>query len=83
MLEDRRCSNRSLARGVRRAWRRLDFRLSSSAVLIAAVRSAATYVAVSAYVLIVGPPGMLLAILFRWKSLLYVLATLACGWAWR
>ena len=42
-------------------------------MLIAAVRSAATYVAVSAYVLSVGPPGMLLAILFRWKSLLYVL----------
>jgi 1-acyl-sn-glycerol-3-phosphate acyltransferase len=42
-------------------------------VLIAAVRSAATYIAVSLYVLIVGPPGMLLAILFRWKMLLYVL----------
>jgi 1-acyl-sn-glycerol-3-phosphate acyltransferase len=42
-------------------------------VLIAAVRSAATYLAVSTYVLVVGPPGMLLAIVFRWKSLLYVL----------
>ncbi len=42
-------------------------------MLIAAVRSLATYVAVSLYVLIVGPPGMLLAILFGWKDLLYVL----------
>jgi 1-acyl-sn-glycerol-3-phosphate acyltransferase len=41
------------------------------AVIIAAVRSAATYCAVSAYVLVAGPPGMLLAILFGWKSLLY------------
>jgi 1-acyl-sn-glycerol-3-phosphate acyltransferase len=42
-------------------------------VFIAAVRSVATYVAVSLYVLVVGPPGMLLAILFGWKGLLYVL----------
>ncbi len=42
-------------------------------MLIAAVRSLATYVAVSFYVLIVGPPGMLLAILFGWKGLLYAL----------
>jgi 1-acyl-sn-glycerol-3-phosphate acyltransferase len=41
-------------------------------VFIAAVRSAATYLAVSLYVLITAPVGMLLAILFRWKSLLYV-----------
>jgi 1-acyl-sn-glycerol-3-phosphate acyltransferase len=40
-------------------------------VFIAAVRSAVTYVAVSLYVLIVGPPGMLLAIGFGWKRLLY------------
>jgi 1-acyl-sn-glycerol-3-phosphate acyltransferase len=40
-------------------------------VLIAAVRSAATYVLVSLYVTIVGPPGMLLAIAFGWKPLLY------------
>lgn len=39
--------------------------------MIIALRSLATYVAVSLYVLIVGPPGMLLAILFRWKTLLY------------
>jgi len=42
-------------------------------VLIAAVRSVATYLAVSLYVLIVGPPGMLLAIAFGWKDLLYEL----------
>lgn len=42
-------------------------------MLIAAVRSAAAYFAVSAYVLIVAPPGMLLAILLHWKGLLYVL----------
>lgn len=45
-------------------------------MLIDAVRSAATYVAVSVYVVMVAPPGMLLAILFRWKSLLYVLGHL-------
>jgi 1-acyl-sn-glycerol-3-phosphate acyltransferase len=39
--------------------------------MIAAVRSAATYVAVSLYVLVTGPIGMLLALAFRWKSLLY------------
>jgi 1-acyl-sn-glycerol-3-phosphate acyltransferase len=41
-------------------------------VLIAAVRSAATYVAVSIYVLITGTVGMFLATVFRWKSILYV-----------
>jgi 1-acyl-sn-glycerol-3-phosphate acyltransferase len=40
-------------------------------VLAAAFRSAAAYVAVSLYVLVTGPPGMLLALIFRWKSLLY------------
>lgn len=42
-------------------------------MFIAAVRSAATFLAVSLYVLITGPIGMLLAIVFRWKGLLYVL----------
>ncbi len=42
-------------------------------MLITALRSAATYVGVSLYVLVVAPPGMLLAVLFRWKSLLYFL----------
>ncbi len=41
--------------------------------LIAAVRSVAAYLAVSLYVAIAAPIGMTLAILFRWKSLLYVL----------
>jgi 1-acyl-sn-glycerol-3-phosphate acyltransferase len=45
-------------------------------LLTAALRSTATYLAVSIYVVIVAPPGMLLAILFRWKSLLYVLGHL-------
>ena len=44
--------------------------------MLIAVRSVVTYVAVSLYVLIVGPPGMLLAILFKWKSLLYFLGHL-------
>jgi 1-acyl-sn-glycerol-3-phosphate acyltransferase len=42
-------------------------------VIIAAIRTVATYVAVSLYVLLAGPPGMLLAILFGWKDLLYFL----------
>ena len=40
-------------------------------MLIAAVRSLATYIIVSLYVLIVGPPGMLIAVVFGWKGLLY------------
>jgi 1-acyl-sn-glycerol-3-phosphate acyltransferase len=40
---------------------------------VAAVRSLAAYVAVSLYVAVAAPSGMLLAILFRWKNLLYVL----------
>ncbi len=40
---------------------------------LAAVRSALTFVAVSVYVTIVAPPGMLLAILFGWTRHLYVL----------
>ncbi|MEO8258933.1 MAG: lysophospholipid acyltransferase family protein [Acidobacteriota bacterium] len=42
-------------------------------MIIAALRSVITYVAVSLYVLIVGPIGMLLALLFGWKAHLYVL----------
>jgi 1-acyl-sn-glycerol-3-phosphate acyltransferase len=41
-------------------------------LLIAAVRSAATYVAVSLYVLVTGIAGMLLATLFGWVDVLYV-----------
>ena len=40
--------------------------------LIAAVRSAITYVAVSLYVLVTGVVGMLLATLFGWTGLLYI-----------
>jgi 1-acyl-sn-glycerol-3-phosphate acyltransferase len=42
-------------------------------VVIAAVRSAATYLAVSVYVLFAAPIGMLLAMVFRWKGILYLL----------
>ncbi|HVH27629.1 MAG TPA: lysophospholipid acyltransferase family protein [Vicinamibacterales bacterium] len=41
-------------------------------LLIAAVRSAATYVAVSLYVFVTGLVGMLLATLFGWVDLLYI-----------
>ncbi len=40
-------------------------------MIIAAVRSAATYLAVSLYVLVTAPIGMVLALAFRWKALLY------------
>jgi 1-acyl-sn-glycerol-3-phosphate acyltransferase len=42
------------------------------ALFLAAVRSAATYVAVSLYVLVTGLVGMLFATLFGWVDLLYV-----------
>jgi 1-acyl-sn-glycerol-3-phosphate acyltransferase len=42
-------------------------------VFVAAVRSFITFIAVSVYVLIVGPFGMLAAVLFGWKRQLYVL----------
>jgi 1-acyl-sn-glycerol-3-phosphate acyltransferase len=42
-------------------------------VFVAAVRSVLAYLAVSLYVLIVAPPGMLAAIIFGWKHHLYVL----------
>jgi len=41
-------------------------------LFIAALRSAATYVAVSLYVLVTGVVGMLLASLFGWTDLLYI-----------
>jgi len=41
--------------------------------VLAAVRSVLTFVTVSLYVLVVGPPGILLARLFGWKRHLYVL----------
>jgi 1-acyl-sn-glycerol-3-phosphate acyltransferase len=52
----------------------LDARQDGLATAVAAaVRSAAAYVGIALYVLIVAPPGMLLAIVFRWKALLYAL----------
>ncbi|MBI3490475.1 MAG: 1-acyl-sn-glycerol-3-phosphate acyltransferase [Acidobacteria bacterium] len=45
-------------------------------MIIAAVRSLVTYVAVSLYVLIVAPPGMLIAAVFGAKNHLYVLGHL-------
>jgi 1-acyl-sn-glycerol-3-phosphate acyltransferase len=47
-------------------------RYAFSTLIIAAVRSAATYVLVSLYVFVTGLIGMLLAMTFGWKSLLYV-----------
>jgi len=41
-------------------------------LLIAAIRSAITYVAVSLYVLVTGLLGMLLAIMFGWPAILYI-----------
>jgi 1-acyl-sn-glycerol-3-phosphate acyltransferase len=41
-------------------------------VLVAALRSAATYVVVSLYVLVTGLVGMLLATVFGWTDLLYI-----------
>ncbi len=52
---------------------------------IAAARSVCAYVLTALYVLIAGPPGLLLAIPLKWKGLLYVLghggAALALGLA--
>ncbi|MEQ1730178.1 MAG: lysophospholipid acyltransferase family protein, partial [Vicinamibacterales bacterium] len=45
-------------------------------MIIAAFRTVATYAAVALYVLIAAPIGILLAILFQWKSLLYWLGHL-------
>lgn len=45
-------------------------------MIIAAFRTVATYAAVSLYVLVAAPLGILLAILFQWKSLLYWLGHL-------
>jgi len=40
---------------------------------VAAVRSVTTFVAIAVYVLIAAPPGLLLAQLFKWPGVLYVL----------
>ncbi|MFL5755078.1 MAG: lysophospholipid acyltransferase family protein [Chloroflexota bacterium] len=41
-------------------------------IIIAAIRSIVTYVAVSVYVLFAAPIGMLLEMIFRWKGILYI-----------
>ena len=48
------------------------FRLLSLHVIIAAVRSLATYIAVSVYVLFAAPIGMLLDMVFGWNGVLYI-----------
>ena len=60
------------------------------ALLIAAVRSAATYVAVSLYIFVTGLVGMLLATVFGWTDVLYIfghggvrLAAALCGIKYR
>jgi 1-acyl-sn-glycerol-3-phosphate acyltransferase len=42
-------------------------------IVVAALRSVITYVAVLAYIAVAGPLGLLFAIVFRWKSGLYAL----------
>lgn len=41
------------------------------ATVIAALRSAATFLAISLYVLVLAPPGLLVAMLFNWPGMLY------------
>ena len=48
--------------------------LHGPALAVAAVRSAVTYVVISLYAILAGPPGLLLASLFGWVDILYVLA---------
>jgi 1-acyl-sn-glycerol-3-phosphate acyltransferase len=48
--------------------------LTRIAWLVAVVRSCATYLAVSIYVVLVGPPGLLISWAFGWPGLLYVLS---------
>lgn len=50
---------------------------------VAAVRSVATFVAIAVYVLIAAPPGLLLAQLFKWPGVLYVLGHGGVGLALR
>jgi 1-acyl-sn-glycerol-3-phosphate acyltransferase len=47
--------------------------LSRFALFVAAIRSGLAYIMVSLYVLVLGPPGMLLALLFGWTDVLYLL----------
>jgi 1-acyl-sn-glycerol-3-phosphate acyltransferase len=49
------------------------FFVYDAVLIIAAVRSLVTYVAVSVYVLFAASIGMLLEMIFRWKGILYIL----------
>ncbi len=49
-------------------------RLRGLAFLVAALRTAATYLVVGSWVLLVGPAGLLVAVVFKAPGLLYVLA---------
>jgi 1-acyl-sn-glycerol-3-phosphate acyltransferase len=44
-----------------------------SKTLVAAVRSLATYIGISLYVLLAAPPGLVLALAFGWSDVLYIL----------
>jgi 1-acyl-sn-glycerol-3-phosphate acyltransferase len=44
-----------------------------AATAVIAVRSVLTYLTIALYVLVCAPPGLLLAIVFRWKAILYIL----------
>ena len=48
-------------------------RSSAVQTAVAAVRSVTTFVAIAVYVLIAAPPGLLLAQVFKWPGVLYVL----------
>ncbi len=45
----------------------------ASKALVAAVRSLATYIGISLYVLLAAPPGLVLALAFGWSDVLYIL----------
>ena len=51
---------------------RAFFVYDAVALIIAAVRSVATYIAVSVYVLFAASIGMLIEMIFRWKGILYI-----------
>jgi 1-acyl-sn-glycerol-3-phosphate acyltransferase len=47
--------------------------LQGVTLLVTAARSVAAYLAISFYLLLVGPPGILLALLFKWGDLVHIL----------
>src|SRR5690606_30327644 len=51
-------------------------RAAGARTAVAAVRSVATYLAIALYTLLVAPPGLILALVFKWKGLLYELGHL-------